>query len=81
MSFSSSKYVDYEKYRKAREKHKSKYRLKTGAFKWKRRWSDNEVRRVLEHNIPDRELSKEIEHSVTAIQKKRWEMKVKDVKV
>lgn len=74
MSFSSTKYKDKKKYVEARERHKRGYRLRTGAFKWNKKWSDSEIRRVMEHSIPDRELSKEIEHSVSSIQKKRWEM-------
>jgi hypothetical protein len=79
MSFSSNHYRDREKYREVRERWKSKYRVKTGAYKWFSRWKEGDIRRVMEHSIPDRELSKEIEHSVSAIQKKRWEMNRKDV--
>lgn len=81
MSFSSTKYKDRNKYIEAREKYKSKYRMKTGAFKWWSRFNDNEVRMIMEHSISDRELSEKIKHSVSSIQRKRWEMKKKNVEV
>lgn len=78
MSFKSNRYKDEKKWREIREKHKTRYRMRTGAFKWFSRFTDNEVRMIMEHSIPDRELSEKIKHSVSAIQKKRWEMNRKD---
>lgn len=75
MSFKSNGYKSIEEHRKHREKWKRGYRARTGAYKWNRRWAKDEIERVIEHNISDRELSKEIEHSVSAIQKMRWRVK------
>lgn len=75
MSFKSSHYKNQDSYRKVNNKYKSSYRLKTGAFKWRRKWTPEEINKVLEHNIPDTELSKELNRSVNAIQRKRWEYK------
>lgn len=81
MSFKSSYYKDKEKFREHREKWKTGYRVRTGAFKWKSRWSSSDIKKVLEHSVPDRVLSEEICHSVSAIQKKRWEIKKNNVEV
>jgi hypothetical protein len=75
MSFRSTLYKDKKKYVEARERWKKGYRLRTGGFKWRTRWSEEDIKRVMEHNIPDRELSKEICHSVSSIHRKRWEIK------
>lgn len=80
MSFSTTLYKDKKKYIEARNRWKRRYRAKTGGHKWRNKWNDEEIRKVIEHNIPDRELSNEICHSVSSIQRKRWEMK-KNAKV
>ena len=68
MSFKTNGYTKIEDWRKERERQKRRYRLKNGSHKWRSRWTAEEVERVMEHSIPDVELSKEIKHSVVAIQ-------------
>lgn len=68
MSYKTNGYTNIEDWRKERERQKRRYRKKTGSYKWKRKWTEAEIERVLEHSIPDVELSKEIKHSVVAIQ-------------
>ncbi len=46
----------------------------------KRRWTPEEVAQVMEHSIPDSELSKKIKRSVKSIQEKRRLEKQKGTK-
>lgn len=76
MSFKTSLYKNREKFREVTKKYKRRYRARTGANRYGRKsWTIEDDRRVLEHNISDRELSKEILRSVGAIQHRRYRLK------
>lgn len=76
MSFKTSMYTDREKFREVTKKYKRRYRARTGANRYGRKnWTKEEDIKVLEHNISDRELSKEILRSVGAIQHRRNRLK------
>lgn len=69
-------YRDMSKYYRTRRKQVRRYAERTGSGQYpKRRWNDEEDQRVLSHSIPDRQLSKEIQRSVIAIQIRRCELK------
>lgn len=84
MSFTRCNSIkDLNDYRAYRRQKKAEYRQKTGSNQYnRRRWKIDEIKQVIEHKIPDRELSKKISRSVTAIQKKRYEVRdaVREVK-
>lgn len=64
------------KFQQINNRWKAKYRKKTGAFMYEARsWDEFEDKLVLSHAIPDRELSKKIRRSVTAIQIRRNRLK------
>lgn len=76
MSLRCTCYKDKDRFRQKREEWKTGYRKRTGAFLYPARdYSIYEDMAILEHSIPDRELSKKIERSVNAIQKRRWFLK------
>lgn len=76
MSFKTSCYKNREVFREVNKKYKRGYRNRTGSNKYERRsWSKIDDARVLSHSISDRELSKEIERSVTAIQHRRYRLR------
>ena len=59
-------------WRKSRLRWKRGYAERTGCYCYpKRDWQDWEIALVMEHTIPDRELSSLLERSVIAIQGKR----------
>lgn len=69
-------YKDLDKYRNYRNRHKARYRAKTGSYSYKpREWTKEELQMVQAHEIPDRELSKKINRSVVAIQIARHRLK------
>lgn len=69
---------NFEKFREMRERYKSKYRKQTGSGQYESRpWTDYEIDLILEHKMSDRELSKELRRSVSAIQIKRCKLKNK----
>lgn len=84
MSFTKCNSIkDLNDYRAYRRQKKAEYRQRTGSNQYnRRRWQIDELKQVIEHKIPDRELSKKIRRSVTAIQKKRYEIRdaVREVK-
>ena len=76
MSFASNKYKEWDKYRKVHNEQKTRYRNKTGAFKYvRKRWTAEELELIKKHEIPDRELSELICRSVSAIQTQRSKLK------
>lgn len=76
MSFKSLRYKDYNKYQRVVLLAKQRYRDRTGAYKYPpRKYSDYEDQRILDQDITDRELSKEIKRSVSAIQTRRSRLK------
>ena len=77
MSFTKCNSIkNLDDYRAYRRHKKAEYRQRTGSNQYRRRrWKIDELKQVIEHKIPDRELSKKINRSVTAIQKKRYEIR------
>lgn len=69
------RFIDKEKLRAYRNKDRNRnYRI--GAVGcYPHEWNQFEEIMVLEHKTTDRELAKEINHSVIAIQKRRWLLK------
>ena len=65
--------MNYKKYtREQKIEMKRRYRMRTGSFKYKRRhWTEEEIKLLFDSKLTDRELSKLLERSVAAIQKKR----------
>lgn len=75
MSYRKSTYKDMDKFRHTRYIGRKRYYSQT-SFKYLRRpWSDTEDKLVVEHKITDRELSKQIERSMSAIQSRRAKLK------
>ncbi|MBR6505124.1 MAG: hypothetical protein IKT41_05425 [Clostridia bacterium] len=65
------RYRDMKKYNETRKKQKQRYYAKTAIYE-PRDWIPYEDKLVLEHNMPDSELSSKIERSVAAIQQRRY---------
>lgn len=75
MSYRKSTYKDMNKFRRTKYLGRKRYYAQT-SFKYPRRpWSDEEDKLVVEHKITDRELSEQIERSVSAIQGRRAKLK------
>ena len=69
-------YKDIHKFRKTRNCQKKKYYDKTvNAINRYLPWTEQEDRLVMQHNIPDRELSKKIQRSMNAILVRRNRLK------
>ena len=64
------KYHDLSLWRKTCDRQRKKYYDKTAIYP-PQRWTIEEDQMVLEHKIPDSELSKRIHHSVKAIHVRR----------
>ena len=73
--FRKKDYKDLDKYRKTREAYKKRYYVKTecGRNPWFE-WQDV---LIMKHEKSDHELSKEVGHSVKAIQVRRARLKRK----
>ncbi len=71
---------DKDAFRKKREKYKKAYRERTGSGQYDlhRRYTIEEDRMVLAHEIPDEELGKILKRSVSSIQIRRTRL-VKDI--
>lgn len=76
-SLRTTKYADTNKFRKSRDKSRRKYYERTSGIYESRLWTTEEEERVLKHDIPDSELSKQIERSLWAIQKRRNKLRKK----
>lgn len=64
------------KFKKTRNIQKERYRYKNGCGKYESRlWTESEDELILDHSIPDSELSKIIFRSVGAIQSRRSKLK------
>ena len=70
-------YRDKEKCRKIRNKQRQRNYAKTAKYLPKE-WTEEDDALVLEHKMPDRELSKLIEHSVQSIQVHRSRLKKRE---
>lgn len=76
-SLKTTTYADPDNFRKHRNSDKKKYYGKTAGIYDSRPWTTEEEERVLKHDIPDSELSKQIERSVLAIQIRRSRLRKK----
>lgn len=63
-------YKNMDKWRACCQRAKKKYYSSTAIYK-PSRYTFKECKMILEHSIPDRELSELIHHSVASIQSKR----------
>lgn len=70
-----NKYKDLDRFKETKRRQQERYNYKNGAYKWRTRWNEEDEQRVLAHDIPDSELSKEIKHSIASIQTRRSELK------
>lgn len=78
MPLRKSDYRNLDKYYVTRRQQVRRYRQRTGAGLYPpRSWTKEEDHRVLEHVIPDRQLGKEIQRSVSAISVRRVKLKRK----
>lgn len=78
MPLRKSDYRNIDKYYTTRRQQVRRYRQRTGAGLYPpRSWTKEEDHRVLEHVIPDRQLGKEIQRSVSAISVRRTKLKRK----
>ena len=67
-------YKDMEKFKKTRTAQRIRYYAKTNIYK-PSSWLPEHDKMVLEHTIADSELSAIIQHSVRAIQSRRYVLK------
>lgn len=63
-----------DKFREMRNAQRKSNYAKTAKYE-RRIWTDEEDKRVLAHDVPDRQLSSEIRRSVQAIQGRRTKLK------
>ena len=76
LTLRKSKYKDLDKWRKTKRLQKQRYRERLGNNKYPRKnWTKEEDLIVLQHNIPDRELSKKLKRSISSIQSRRLALK------
>lgn len=76
MMLRKESYQDLDLWRETKRKQKRRYRSRTGSNKYlPHQWSDSEDQQVLRHERPDRELAKQIGHSVQAIQVRRCRLR------
>lgn len=68
-------YRNMEKYRKACRRQNQRYYAKTSNLYPARAWNAEEDAMVLNHTMPDSELSEKLERSVRAIQHRRHRLK------
>ena len=61
-----------EEYRK---RYKAKWRKESGCGSKRHIWTSAEIEKILKHEIPDRELAKQLGVSITAIQIQRCRIK------
>ncbi|MCD8007101.1 MAG: hypothetical protein LUF29_09110 [Oscillospiraceae bacterium] len=67
--------IKAEHVRQQKKSNRKRYYGKTANRYPKRAWTDEEIRLVLEHSIPDSKLSEKIGRSVKGIQEKRRRLK------
>ncbi len=65
---------ELEKYREMRNASRKRNYAQTAKYE-RRIWTEEEDKRVLAHDVPDRQLSSEIRRSVQAIQIRRTRLK------
>ena len=74
-----SEYRDKEKYRQTKRRQSARYRKATGSGQYWNHWTPEHLRMVMLHEQSDRELSKMINHSVSAIQSCRRRIRLGEV--
>lgn len=76
ISFKSNKYKDIKKYREIRNAQKQRYRDQFKNAGNANRWyTPEEDRLILAKKVPDRELAKKLDRTVSAIQLRRNRLK------
>ena len=68
-------YTDEETYRATKRRQSERYRARTGSGQYWGWWTAEQLRDVMAHEQSDRELSKRIGHSVSAIQTARYRIR------
>ncbi len=83
MSQRKNAYRDTDKYYASRHRQHKRYydRLTVHNENAKQRWTVQDIRRVLAHDVPDRVLSEQIGRSVKAIQEIRRVYKDKPIEL
>ncbi|MCD8006000.1 MAG: hypothetical protein LUF29_03355 [Oscillospiraceae bacterium] len=64
-----------ERARQSKKIARKKYYSKTSYLYNRHAWTEEEIKMVMEHTIPDSELSEKIGRSIKAIQEKRRRLK------
>ncbi len=67
--------IKAEHERRQKKIDRKRYYAKTANLYPKRAWSEEEIRMVIDHSIPDSELSTKIGRSLKSIQEKRRRLK------
>lgn len=70
-----SEYANEETYRATKRRQSERYRARTGSGQYWGRWTAEQLHEVMKHKQSDRELSKRIGHSVSAIQTARYHVR------
>jgi len=71
-------YKDMDKWYKTKRENRKRYYEKTkNAANRKKGYTTGEVQMIMEHKLTDRELSEKLGRSMKAIQKKRYDEKLK----
>lgn len=68
-------YADEETCRATKRRQSERYRARTGSGQYWGRWTSEQLHKVMRHEQSDRELSKRIGHSVSAIQTARYRVR------
>ena len=69
-------YKNKDKFRETFREQKARYRKRTGSGEYApSTYTDEQNQMILAHEIPDRELSEIIKHSVDSIQRQRCKLK------
>ena len=68
-------YADEKTYRAAKRRQSERYRARTGSGLYRSPWTAEQLHEVMAHEQSDRELSKRIGHSVSAIQTARYRVR------
>lgn len=76
-----SEYANKETYKATKRRQSERYRARTGSGRYWDRWTAEQLREVMAHEQSDRELSKRIGHSVSAIQTARYRVRCGPVSI
>lgn len=76
MPLRKENYRDMQRYHETRRRQMARWRQRGGSGQYPRRpWTRDELQLIIAHQMPDRELSRQIQRSVVAIQTKRFHLK------